>query len=122
MTQLTIPEVGPDPALPEFEVVLIGSPDDVPDWLPYRCRLELEDAEAEHWRGFSRYRDDTTFLAVKIGDDIQVHGDGVTSEDCSFYDGWSWVAPALRAAYELGRSSVSEPATTPELAGSDKVI
>lgn len=65
--------------------------------------LEVKDEEDEE----DDYYDDPREGVYRCEDDLAVEligTDGGEPEDNTLRRDWSWVAPALQAAYELGRS------------------
>ncbi len=66
--------------------------------------LEVKIIASKDAPNFDGYDDDysSTLLMISDGKVILQQSDGGEPEDASFGRDWSWVAPAIEAAYKLG--------------------
>ena len=87
---------------PTFRVALVDSADAIPHWV-----------DPDEFKG-ANFEDGYRACVVVLQDGkVRYHWDGGEAEDNLYLRDWAWVAPALDAAYDAGRSDVLSGAVPP---------
>jgi hypothetical protein len=85
-----------------FRSALIDSADAIPDWV-----------DPDEFKGANFEDGYSACVAVLSDGKVRYHWDGGEAEDNLYLRDWAWVAPALDAAYDAGRSDVLSGAVPP---------
>lgn len=87
---------------PTFRVALVDSADAIPGWV-----------DPDEFKGANFEDGYRACVAVLQDSKVRYHWDGGEAEDNLYLRDWAWVAPALDAAYDAGRSDVLSGAVPP---------
>lgn len=87
---------------PTFRVALVDSADAIPHWV-----------DPDEFKGANFEDGYRACVAVLQDGKVRYHWDGGEAEDNLYLRDWAWVAPALDAAYDAGRSDVLSGAVPP---------